>query len=87
MCYLHMTLFSIQQKMIVLPSFLKHKLMLLSKCCVFKVRQYILRYAPLSRFLRGKETLSKLFLCGEESCFKDNRDRLRENLILLQANN
>ena len=35
-CYLHM-----YNQMIVSPSFLRHKLKLLSMCCVFKVRQYI----------------------------------------------
>ena len=41
MGYLQMNTFLHTTKMIVLPSFLRHKLKMLSKCCVFKVRQYI----------------------------------------------
>ena len=41
MCYLQMNTHSHTTKMITLPSFLRHKLKMLSKCCVFKLRQYI----------------------------------------------
>ena len=39
--YLQMSALLHTIKIIVLPSFSRHKLKLLSKCCVFKVRQYI----------------------------------------------
>ena len=38
MCYLQMNALKHTIKIIVLPSFSRHKLKLLSKCCVFKVQ-------------------------------------------------
>ena len=54
MFYLQMNALLHTIKTIALPSFSRHKLKLLSKCCVFKVRQYILtskvdRFANLFR--------------------------------------
>ena len=41
MLYLQMNALKQTIKIIVLPSFSRHKLKLLSKCCIFKVCQYI----------------------------------------------
>ena len=41
MFYLQINAFQHTIRIIVLPSFSRHKLKPLSKCCVFKVRQYI----------------------------------------------
>ena len=49
MFYLQMNALQHTIKIIVLPSFSRHKLKPLSKCCVFKVRQYI--------YLKPKVTL------------------------------
>ena len=41
MFYLQLNAIQNTIKTVCLPSFSRHKLKLLSKCCVFKVRQYI----------------------------------------------
>ena len=58
MFYLQMIALSHTIKTIALPSFSRHKLKLLSKCCVFKVRQY--KFCCMKEFISFVE-LRQLF--------------------------
>ena len=63
-------------KIVGLPFFLRHKLKLVSKCCVFKVRKIVIIFLPIS--------LNICFGCSKETSRRDSSFEYPQHMFWLR---